>query len=232
MRNVSIISIFLLISITCVAQSAAPPVDPKVPDTPVPTITFSLNWPEALPPFFSVVVEGNGRVAYQSSPKPNNQGDPYLVKFTASPEMQKKLFDTAEQLKHFNGDWDYKKNRVAFTGTKTLTFKNGEQEFHTTYNYSDNIQIQQVTAIFMGISETVEFGRKLAETYKFDKIGVDAVLKNMEQAAKDGRMEELQAIQPILSKIAKDTGMMNISRRRAEFLLSKMPTGASVGGQP
>jgi hypothetical protein len=232
MRNVSIIAIFLLFAITLFAQNATPPISPNVPDTPVPTITFSLNWPDALPPFFSVAVAGNGRVAYQSSPKPNNQGDPYLVKFTASPQMQKKLFDTADQLKHFNGDWNYKKGRVAFTGTKTLTFKNGEQEFHASYNYSDNIQIQQVTSIFLGISETVEFGRKLAETYKFDKIGVDAVLKNIEQAAKDGRLEELQAIEPILSKIAKDTGMMNISRHRAEFLLSKVPPGASVGGQP
>ncbi len=231
MRKVSITAIFLLLSFLCLAQSDQPPVDPKVPDTPVPVITFSQNWPDALPPFFSVAVEGNGRVAYQSTAKAASEGDPYLVKFTASPEMQKKLFATADQLNHFNGNWDFKKSRVAFTGTKTLTFKNGGQQYETSYNWSDNVQIQQLTATFQGISETIEFGRKLADTYRFDKIGVDGVLRNMEQAARDGRLAEIQSIQPILSKIAKDASMMNIARRRAEFLLSKIPAGAANPGQ-
>jgi len=56
-------------------------------------------------------------------------------------------------------------------------------------------------------------------------------LKKLEQAAKDDRTAELQSIQPILSKIAKDSNMMNITRRRAEFLLAKIPQTAQVNGQ-
>jgi hypothetical protein len=142
------------------------------------------------------------------------------------------VFQVADQLKHFNGNWDYKKGRIAFTGTKTLSFKDAGNGYSTTYNWSDNVQIQQLTALFQSISETIELGRKLADTYRFDKLGVDAVLKSMEEAAKSNQLAEIQAVQPILSKLAKDSSLMNISRRRAEFLLSKISKGAALAGQP
>jgi hypothetical protein len=56
-------------------------------------------------------------------------------------------------------------------------------------------------------------------------------MKKLEQASKDERVSELQAIQPILTRIANDTGMMNITRRRADALLAKIPAAARVNGQ-
>jgi hypothetical protein len=91
--------------------------------------------------------------------------------------------------------------------------------------------MQEITKIFQNISETIELGRSIADKYRFDKLGVDAEMKKLEQAAKDDRTAELQAISPILTKIAKDPGMMNITRRRAEFLLAKIPKSAKISGQ-
>lgn len=231
MRKAIILITVLLACVSAVGQSANPPISPGDATNPVPTITFSQNWPEAIPPFYSIAIAANGQASYQATPKANNEGDPYLVKFEASAETKAKLFDLAKALNHFNGNWNYKKNRIAFTGDKTLTYKNGIEEYRTTYNWSDNLQIQKITSIFQGISETVELGRLLTEKYRFDKLGVDAELKKLESAAKAGRLEEIQAIQPILSKIAKDSSMMNITRRRAEFLLSKIQKAAVVQGQ-
>ena len=74
-------------------------------------------------------------------------------------------------------------------------------------------------------------GRSIADKYRFDKLGVDSELRKLEQATRDQRTAELQAIEPILSRIAKDSGMMNITRRRAEALLAKIPKTARVNGQ-
>jgi hypothetical protein len=205
---------------------------PSIPaDATPPVVVFSQSWPDAMPPYYSVAIESTGRTTYYSSPKSANSGDPYMLRFTLSPESQQRVFDLAKQLNHFQGNYDFKKSRIAYTGTKTLYFQNGKEEHQTSYNWSDNLAIQQLTKLFQDISETVEIGRVISEKYRFDKLGVDSEMKKLETASKDDRVAELQAIQPILSRIANDTGMMNITRRRAEALLAKIPPAARVNAQ-
>ncbi len=205
---------------------------PSVPaDATPPIVVFSQSWPDALPPYYSVAVESTGRTTYYSTPRSAGSGDPYTLRFTLSPDAQKRVFDLAKQAHFFKGDFDFKKSKIAFTGAKTLYFENGKEENHTAYNYSDNLAIQQLTKLFQDISETVEIGRVIADKYRFDKLGVDSEMKKLEEASKDDRVAELQAIQPILTRISKDTNMMNITRRRADALLAKIPPAARVNGQ-
>ncbi|HWR13647.1 MAG TPA: hypothetical protein VN577_02375 [Terriglobales bacterium] len=227
-------SLLILIVALCqvlVAQMPAPVPGTDNTDT-APEITFTLNWPQAITPYYSISISSTGKASYQSSSKPSGEGDPYMLKFVASEPTRTKLFDLAKQVNYFKGDFNYKKGKLAFTGDKTLAFKDNHQRQQTSYVWSSNLQIQQITSIFQGISETIERGRSLAEKYRFDKLGVDSELKKMEEAAGDGRLEEIGAIQPILSRIAKDTSMMNITRRRAEALLAKIPKPNQSAGQP
>lgn len=230
MRKVSILTCSLFLCVSLLGQESKPILDPGDPNQPPePTINFSQVWDQGLPPFFSVSISASGRAAYQSTPDTENKsGDPYEVRFTASSETRKKIFDLAQKLNYFQGSWDFTKGKIAFTGKKTLRWKNGTQSFETSYNWSSNVSIQELTSLFQDISGTVELGRKLAEKYRYDKLGVDAELKSLEAAAKDNQLAELQIIQPLLSKLAKDTSLMNISRRRAEFLLSKVPKDAQI----
>lgn len=205
---------------------------PSIPaDATPPVVVFSQVWPDAMPPYYSVAVDSTGRTTYYSTPKSADSGDPYTMRFTLSPEAQQRVFDLARQLKYFQGNFDFKKGKIAFTGRKTLYFQNGKEEHQTSFNWSDNLAIQQLTKLFQDISETVEIGRVISEKYRFDKLGVDSEMKKLEQASKDDRVSELQAIQPILTRIANDTGMMNITRRRADALLAKIPQAARMNGQ-
>jgi hypothetical protein len=215
------------------AQANLPVPEPPTapPESVPPFIIFSQAWDQAIPPYFSVGVDGAGRATYHSTAKANNLGDPYDLKFALSEETRAKIFDLARQLNFFRGNFDYKKSRIAFTGTKTLRFKNGKEEYWTSYNWSDNLSMQEMTRIFQNMSETIELGRSIADKYRYDKLGVDAEMKKLEQAAKDNRTAELQSLSPILTRIAKDPSMMNITRRRAEFLLAKIPQSARVSGQ-
>jgi len=229
MRKLFILVLILLAGVTAHAQGMQTHLQPSAPpqDTP-PTIVFTLSFPGATPPFFNIAIEDTGLAEYKSTPDLKNQGDPYEVKFTASDLARTRLFELARQLNFFQGNYDYSKSKVAFTGTKTLTFKNGTDEHTTNYNWSQSPQIQEITLTFQNISNTIEMGRQLADKYRYDKLGVDAILSTMEQEAKENHLAELQILQPILSRMAKDPGLMNISRRRAEFLLSKMPPGTST----
>jgi hypothetical protein len=233
MPKFSIVLIAMFFVCAALAQTADHSVTPSDPFSAAdgPLVTFTQTWPDATPPFYSIAVSSTGRVSYQSAAKSGSPGDPYALKFTMSPEALKTVFQLTDELNHFNGDWEFKKGKIAYTGTKTLAFKGAGHGYTTTYNWSANLKVQQLTALFQNISETVELGRKLADTYRFDKLGVNDVLKSMEQAAKDSRLAEIQSIQPILAKIAKDPSIMNISRRRAEMLLSKVPMDTATAEQ-
>ncbi len=231
--------IVILLSLLCtyaVAQDSNPRLNPNQagqPEKTPPQISFTLDFPQANPPFYNIAIDSSGRAEFKSTPMPKNEGEPYEVKFLASEPTRTRIFEIARQLNYFQGNYDYTKSKVAFTGTKTLVFKNGDEEHQTTYNWSENPQLQELTKLFQDIAETMNLGRQLEDKYRFDKLGVDAILKLIAQDAHDNRLAELQVLQPILSRIAKDPGMMNISRRLAESLLAKMPkaTTASAGGQ-
>jgi len=230
MRQLSITVLFCLFCGLAAAQSATPHLNvdqPGQPEKTPPEISFTLDFPASTPPFYNIAIESDGRAEYKSTPLPKNEGDPYEVKFVASEQTRTRVFELARQLHFFQGNFDYTKTRVAFSGTKTLVFKNASEEHRTSYNWSENPQIQELTTLFQNIENTMNLSRQLDEKYRYDKLGVDGVLKLLDQEATSNRLAELQILQPTLTRIVKDPAMMNISRRLAETLLARIPKSAA-----
>jgi len=194
-------------------------------DRPVPTVTFRLEMPTFEPSYYGIAVESTGPAAYVSEPRvtPDSApGEPYMVKFTMSEATRQRIFELARAANFFQGDFDYKKGRVANTGTKTLSYADGSRCNQTTYNWSERPEIQQLTTLFQTVSNTLEFGRRLAYLHRFDKLGLDAELKSMEEEAKSENLGELQVVEPVLKSIAEDHAVMNLARARAERLLARV----------
>jgi len=192
----------------------------------LPTITFDRVWEAYKPQNVTITVQATGPAKYVSrnpfTPPDQTGADPdYLLDFTLSSRNQKKLFDDAREANYFNGDFSYKKHAVASTGKKTLTYSDPVRNFSTTYDYSENKAIEEITNLFSGISNTIEHGRKLVYLHRFDKLGLEDELKGMESAAESHNLAELQIIAPTLKSIADDATVLNIARRRAKKLLAK-----------
>lgn len=202
----------------------------------VPTVTFTLNWKQGDPSWYSVAIRSTGTASYRSEPGQMPGGlpsDPYMVEFTASEETRTKVFELAEQANYFQGDFDYKKNRIAYTGDKTLLYQDGPKRYQTTFNWSKNQGIQRLADYFQGISITMEFGRKLDHLYRFEKLGLERELKRMEELKRSDQLPEVQALQPILKKIANDRTVVNVARQRALRLMgqSDSPARSIVNGR-
>jgi hypothetical protein len=226
----------LVISLTCtqVVHGQTPDLDPTRAEALVPTVTFSIAFPESTPQYYSIAIESSGRAAYTSHglEEPDRQvGDPYMIKFTASDATRRRVFELAQAAKYFEGSFDYSKSRVAQTGTKTLAYADSNRRFQTSYNWSENVAIQELTRIFQGISATLEAGRRLAHLHRYDRLGLDAELKLLEEGERAGRMAELQAITPILQKIRDDALLMRIVRLRAKRLLARVESEAAAGSR-
>ena len=114
---------------------------------------------------------------------------------------------------------DFKKHRIADTGRKTLIYSGANGSHQTTYNWSENAAIQELTDIFQGISNTQEAAYELDRLRRYDRLGLNQQLERMEEMAKSGWLRELQVIAPLLEKLANDREIMHIARQRAQHLL-------------
>lgn len=187
------------------------------------SIAFTRVWDDFTPQSVTVSVSANGATKY-SSRNPGKTGDDvddYQTEFTVSPACRDKLFRYAKEARYFDGDFTFKKHAVASTGKKTLSYSDPARHFNTSYDYSENKAIQEITNIFSGISNTIEHGRKLKFLRRFDKLGLEEELKAMENAAESHNLAELQIIQPTLESIAQDSTVLNIARKRAKKLAAK-----------
>ena len=191
-----------------------------------PTVTFSCYWAAYTPQEYTITVQENGGVKYVSrnpAQPPDANGvrdEDYVFDFTMSPGNRAKIFELAEQANYFDGKFDYTKHAIASTGKKTLSYADNKRRFQTTYNWSENTAVDQLTKIFSGISATIEHGRKLLFLRRFDRLGLEAELKGMEQMAQNHDLAEIQIIAPTLENIANDAAVLNIARQRARRLLA------------
>jgi hypothetical protein len=202
------------------AQNPDPKQNPQFP-----TITFDRIWEAYTPQEVTIVLQSGGTAKYLSRnpfKTPEAGADPdYSLDFTMSDPNREKIFRYAKEANYFNGDFSYKKHAISSTGKKTLTYADQVKHFETSYDYSENKAIQEITNIFAGVSNTIEQGRKLQFLRRYDKLGLEAELKGMEDAMDGHNLAELQLIAPTLESIANDPAILNIARQRARRLLAQ-----------
>jgi hypothetical protein len=224
-----LIAALLFVFAACVFSTAQNSLDPGAAHSQSPTVVFEQDWNVADPAWYQVSVSSSGEAQYQSKSrqKENEEAtEPYNRRFIVSASTRDEIFQLTKSLNDFQGNFETRA-KVAQTGTKTLKFKDGARETSTSLNYSDNPSMNQLIGIFQRISTTFELAQKLDFDIRFDKLGLDRDLKNLEHLATDKQVAELQVISPMLERIANDNGIMNIARQRARRLLDKSrPQGA------
>lgn len=203
-----------------VAQNS---LDPGTLNASVPTVSFELDWKVSDPAWYQITVDQNGQATYESKPHAaDNQppGEPYTLNFIMSEPSRKRIFQIAGALHDFKGNFETRA-KIAQTGKKTLTFRQGDKVNTTTLNYSDNPQMNDLISLFQKISTTFEAAQKLDYDIRFDKLGLDRDLKSLVQLDKQNQLAELQVISPTLERIVNDESVMNIARQKARELLER-----------
>ena len=200
------------------------------------SVTFGFDWSPGIPwQTYSITVRADGSAYFEGTPAPDKADtdtDPFQQDFTMSEANRSKIFELARKLNYFRGDFDSHQKHIAQTGRKTLQYDSATVHNSTSYNLSQNADVQELSRLFMAIANTFDYGRKLAFDYRFDKLGTDARLKELEYIRADHLAEELNAIAPILRKIADDPDMMHISRQGAQNLLRTIPRPGQANAAP
>jgi hypothetical protein len=231
-----------LCALGAVAQTVHQPV--AVPQPTGAYVAFKFDWNQGQPWVrYAISVDDAGNTHFEGVGNPIESGDndTFSEDFTMSDLNRQKIFDLAKKADYFRGNLEAKQKNIAQTGEKTLAYQgragNGDQIIKSSavYNFSPNNEVQELTRIFQAVATTIDFGRKLTFQYRFDKLGIDATLKSIQDMQASHYVEELQAIEPILQKIASDPNMMHINRVTAKQLLNSAgPPGvhAQTASQP
>jgi hypothetical protein len=195
------------------------------------TITFSLDFPGSDPEHYSISVQSDGRARYDCSGRISRDSDDtetYQTEFTLSDASRTRIFDLAAQAHYFSGKIDSGNKKLAFTGAKKLTYKDGQRDSAAEYNFSQLVAVQQLTTLFQGVAATLEFGRRLAHYHRYQKLALDDELKRMELQARAGELSEVQAVRSILQEIHDDSSVINVVRARAQRII-EMGNGGPSG---
>ena len=208
-----------------IAAQASPPGSRK--------LSFDFSNPALTPAGFHLDFDATGLGHYHSQPgegsAPDAQGaqpEAFDQQIEVSPTLRQQMLAIIQDHHFLRGECESRQHRVAFTGTKVLTYTGPEAHAGCTFNWSQDPVIMKVAENCIAISMTLEEGRRLRLAYLHDRLGLDAELETLAEAVKRGDALELENISPELRAIAADQAVMKRAQARAAALLAMEP------GQP
>lgn len=213
------------------AQNAPPAAAPASPARP--QVSFSFDRKGLPVPTYQVIVSDDATGVYQGQEIPQSSGrggaadlppQGFHRPITLTPATTARIFALTRQLKYFNLACASKAKNVADTGTKILAYTGPDGSGSCTYNYTENKDVQLLTDIFQGITETMDEGRELDRLHRYDRLGLDAAMTFLTQEVSAGRALEVGTIAASLRSIAADSDVMERVRTRAGALLALVPS--------
>jgi hypothetical protein len=220
LRPFQILCLFIFASIVFSSILAFSQTEAQAPAV----ITFTIDFPTSQPEHYSIRVQSDGAARYQSSGRlspESDETDSFDLDFTVGSETRQKIFELAAKAGYFQKDVDSNHKNLAFTGKKTLTYKDAQRSGESTYNYSPQPAVQDLTNLMQSLSATLEFGHRLQYDRHYQKLALDQEFKRMEELSRSSELLEVAAIQPILAQIVADPSVINVTRARAQRLLDQ-----------
>jgi hypothetical protein len=148
--------------------------------------------------------------------------DPGATPFQISPALRAKIFELTAHLHYFEGaDLDIHR-RIANLGEKTFRYERGPEAYEVKFNYTINTDASQLLQICEGLARQQELIELLQRRMKYDRLGVNDALLELENDVSKGVLPEPQRVIPLLDQISGDYRFVDIARQRARALAEKL----------
>jgi len=177
-----------------------------------PVITYTKSFPGSVPAYVSVELHQDGSAVYKEAV---DDEDPVPFKVTA--EDATMVFALAETMDKFAKPLE-SGLKVAFMGKKTFIWQNGPEKHESTFNFSIDENAKTLLDWFERVSETQQLWFALERSVKFDKLGVNKSLLQVEAAWDRKRLISPERFLPLLDRVAKNDSYLHMARERAASL--------------
>lgn len=177
-----------------------------------PRIVYSKEFPGSKPAFVSVLLEQDGSAIYKEA-----VNDDYPIRFKLDTEESSEIFRLAGKLEKFRRPIE-SGLKVANMGLKTFRYEEGPQKNEVKFNYSQDEDARLLLDWFERITETEQRFIQLERTVKYDKLGVNQEMLNLEMTHDRRRLIAPEQFLPLLDRVAKNDAYLHMARARAAKL--------------
>ena len=185
---------------------------------------FRCSWkkvqPKAVFSLSSIELDqiGNGKFRFQKL-----ESDLVTVDFRINGSKVALLYNLFLQADFLNEAKNFASQRkVADMGTKTIRFESGQRNREVTFNYTEDKTLQEINNFFENLDQQEKDLFELELALKYDRLGIPKKLDALEQEFSANRIVAPERFKPILEKISEDDSLINLARKEARKLLSKV----------
>jgi hypothetical protein len=185
-------------------------------------ITYRKIFKTSYPEFVEIKINENGSGTYdirQLDEEANRQP------FEIGAPLAQRIFALAAKLHNFQGVDLEVHRRLANLGEKTLQYENGSEKHETRFNYTLDDSASQLVTIFEGLARQTSDISDLVRTMRYDRLGVNDVLLQIESDLNNKLIPEPERLLPTLDQLAGDDRFIDIARQRARTLAGHIRSG-------
>ncbi len=185
-----------------------------------PKIFYVKSFPRSVPAYTAIELDKTGAAVYKEA-----EDDPQPLQFQLEPAETEQIFTLAEKLGYFSRPLE-SGLKVADMGMKTFRYQDGATRNEAKFNYSLEPDAQTLLDWFERLAETVLHRINLERTARFDRLGVDKALIQLQVTVERNRLAGARQLLPVLDRIAKNGVYMNRARERAGAIAQFIRAGA------
>jgi hypothetical protein len=183
------------------------------------TVTFRKVFKSSYPEYVEIKVNQGGSGTFdirqldeEANPSPFEIGTPLV----------QRIFGLAQKLHYFQGLELDLHRRIANLGEKTFTYQKGAEMHRVKFNYTLDESATQLLNIFEGLSRQVSDLSNLQRVMRYDHLGVNDTLVQIENDYNNKLLPEPERLLPTLDHLASDSTFIEIARQRARTLAAKI----------
>jgi hypothetical protein len=184
-----------------------------------PEITFRKVFKTSYPEFVEIRINPAGTGTYDirqldedANPQP----------FEVSAPLAERVFALAAKLNNFqNVDLDVHR-RLANLGAKSLVYEKGAEKHEADFNYTLDDTATQLVNIFEGLARQTTDLSDLVRTMRYDHLGVNDVLLQIERDYNNKLLPEPERLLPTLDQLGADEKFIDLARARARSLATRI----------
>ena len=198
----------------CAAQDAP---RPNVSDSP--TITYQKIFKSSYPEYVKIEINHAGTGTFDIR-QLDESANPQPL--TLAPEVTQKIFQLAASLHDFQGLELEARRRIANLGQKTFRYQKGGETHEVSFNFTMNDDANRLLNIFEGIAREESDISDLQRSMRYDPLGVNDALKQVESDYKQKLLPDPKQLLPTLDAIAKNDQIIDIARDKARTLAEQI----------
>lgn len=175
-------------------------------------LVFLKSFPGSRPAYYEIRLSPAGDAEYREAP---DEASPLMLKLREAD--CRAMFQLAAKLEHFQKPLE-SGLPVARMGEKTFRWQKGAERREQKFNYSLDVDAQAMQDWAERIAESALLFYDLERTARYDRLGVNKTLLQLETAWDKHRLVAHDKFLPLLKRVANNESYLNMARERAAKL--------------